>query len=344
MPKLYFILISIIVLVIIIIACHYLFFYKNALRPIKDIKKKEVLIYNGLPYHYEMFGCILDFCDAYGIESTVVNIFRDNSWFDLYLEKYTFKYLDKLPPSNELDNYLFVLLLTGDDMSFPKNYITRNVICIDHILRNRRPLIKYHFLTGPFKKNMNYILPIFKYIDYETKIEILKKNNRPIITFVGGNSISYNLSNLSKIQNIDKFDVYIINRYIPKKMYKLRLSNVYFFEHISAVKMFELLISTNYICYYPANRKSYSQINNKIITACVPLSFSTGCKLIIPQRMNKCFQFKSIVTYSNKKTKFYLNESPSLLDTFKERDQLIKIRDANIFKLPHLYKKINMFL
>ena len=307
-----------------------------------------MLIYNGLTYHYEMFGCILDFCDAYGIESTVVNIKKGDdscSWFDLYLQKYTFKYLDKLPPSKELDNYLFVLLLTGDDMSFPKNYITRNIICIDHILKNKRPLIKYHFLTGPFKKNMNYILPIFEYIDYETKIEILKKNNRPIITFVGDNSIPRNLSNLSKIIiNINKFDIYIINRKIYKKMHSSKLPNMYFFEHIPAVKMFELLSSTNYIFYYPANRKSYSQINNKIITACIPLSFSTGCKLIIPQRMNKCFQFKSIVTYSNKKTKFYLNESPSLLDTFKERDQLIKIRDANIFKLPHLYKKINMFL
>jgi len=347
--SLFFLIVAIILLILIIILSY--INDKNdkkdknivPLRSIKEIKKKEVLIYNGFSYHYEMFGFILDFCNVYDIEATVVNIKKNDDWFDLYKQKYNFKYLDKLPPSNELDDYLFVLLLTNIDTSFPNDYITSNVICIDHDLNNERPLIKYHLLTAPFKQNMNYALPIFEYINYETKIEILKKNNRPIIAFVGGNSIPSNLSKLSKIINIDKFDLYIINRHISKKLYSSKLPNVYFFENISAIKMFELLTKTNYICYYTANSKSHLQINNKVITACVPLSFSTGCKLIIPKKMNKCFQFKSIITY-NKYGKFYVNESPSLLDTFEERNQLIQTRDINLFKLPHLAKNKYMFL
>jgi len=98
----------------------------------------------------------------------------------------------------------------------------------------------------------------------------------------------------------------------------------------------------DYIFYYPVNNKSSLQLDNKVISACVPLSFSTGCKLIIPKKMNRGFQFKSIITY-NEYEQLFLNESPLLLDTFKERDQLIEIRDMNLFKLPHLAKKMNMF-
>jgi len=334
-------LISIVIILLILIILHTI---KNIkLRPIKEIKKKEVLVYNGFPYHYEMFGFILDFCNVYGIEVTIVNIKSDASWFKLYREKYNFKYLNKLPPSYELDDYLFVLVLTDDDLSFPRSYITDNIVCINHTaLKNKRPLIKYSFLTGPFKKNINYVLPIFEYIDYETKIKILKKNNRPIISFIGSNSVPYNLSELSKITNINKFDVYIINRKIHKKMHSSKLPNMYLFENISAIKMFELLTKTNYIFYYPVNNKSSLQLDNKVISACVPLSFSMGCKLIIPKKMNCRFKFKSIITYDIYE-QLFLNESPLLLDTFEERDQLIEIRDMNLFKLPHLAKKINMF-
>ena len=299
------------------------------------IKRKEILVYNGFPFHYEMFGFILDFCNKYNIDVTIINKINDNSWLDVYRAKYKFNSLETLPPYDELNYYLFVLLLTDDDISFPDSYITRNVVCIDHMNKNRRPLIEYHIPIAPFNDIDNtYAFPIFEYINYETKIESIKKNNRPIITFLGNSSIPHYLSDINAyISNISDFDIYIINRTINNT---INLPNIYLFENISAMEMFKLLTSTNYICYIPNNtHNSINQMQNLAISACLPLSFSTGCKLIIPKEINKFLKLKSAIEYTANCI-FHLDTNPELIEIFKERENLINIRDAAIFNLEHI--------
>ena len=144
-----------------------------------DLNKKnnKILVYNGFPFHYEMIGFILDFSNKYNIEVTLVNKIMNSEWIELYKQKYKFEYLDILPSKEELNNYLIILLLTDDDMSFPNSLINNKTVCIDHYYKNRRPQINYHIPIIPFNENISdYALPIFEYIDYETKIKILSKN------------------------------------------------------------------------------------------------------------------------------------------------------------------------
>ena len=296
------------------------------------IKKKEILIYNGFPFHYEMIGFMLDFCSCYNIDVSIVLKFIDTSWIELYKLKYNFNVLQSLP--SELDTYLFVLILSDDDISFPESIINKNIVCLDHHYKNRRDSIKYHIPITPFKNNEKiYTLPIFNYLNYDTKINLLTKNKRPIISFIGNGSLHQDMDELSIINNIDDFDIYIINRNIPENY--IKSPNVSFFKNVSGLEIFELLTSSTYICYIPNN------INNSLLQkeycgiSSIPISFTTGCKLILPIEINKFLKLTSIIEYSFG-SKLILDKNPSLLETFKEREKLSIIRDNSIFNLDHM--------
>jgi hypothetical protein len=62
----------------------------------------------------------------------------------------------------------------------------------------------------------------------------------------------------------------------------------------------------------------------------IPLSFSCGCKLILPKHV---LPLKSSIEYEGS---IHLDTSPSLFETFNEREELIHSRDASIINLPHM--------
>ena len=297
----------------------------------------KILIYNGFPFHYEMIGFMLDFCRKYTIEATLVNKVMNHEWLDVYKQKFNFHYLQELP--SDLNSFTLIVLLTDDDMSYPNHLIFNNTLCIDHsINQNRRPQVKYHIPIIPFhEKITDFILPVFNYIDIESKIKKINERKRPVITFLGDSALPCDASVLRVIINLLDFDIYIINRRIVNKNFNL--PNVFFFENIPATEMFELLISSTYICFIP-NKISRSYPDHyecKSMTAAMPLSFTTGCKLIIPQSMNKILKLKSVFEYAPY-TQFALDASPSLLETFHERDQLLKRRDTSLFRAMKILK------
>jgi len=301
------------------------------------IKHNTILVYNGLSHHYEMIGFILDFAAKFNIDVTIVLTQEDEySWIDFYKSKYKFNILKSLPLQSELDHYLFVLLLTDDDVSFPEDYINKNTVCIHHTYKNRRKTIKYHLPIAPFEENIGlYSFPVFNYIDYDSKINILKTKNRPIISLIGFSRIPENIDILSMIDNLNDFDIYIINRSIPENLHDI-LPNACFFEQVSTSYMFELLVASTYVLYFPNNSDNVIlQKNLKSISASFSLSFTTGCKLILPKEMNKFLKLTSIIEYSYG-SKLKLDKTPLLLDTFNERERLVVMRDKSILDLEHM--------
>jgi len=297
------------------------------------IKYNKILVYNGFPFHYEMIGFILDFSNKYNIEVDLVLKYQDNSWIDVYKSKYNFDVLESLP--TDLDHYLFLMLLTDDDMSFPNNRINENIVCIDHYYKNRRENIKYHIPITSFGEHINlYALPVFEYINYEDKINSLNKKSRPIISFIGNSTLPTSIDSLSFIVNLNDFDIYIINKNIPQNY--INLPNTFLFENISANELFTLLTESTYICYIPNNTENANrQKNCQAISGCIPMSFTIGCKLIMPKEMNRFLKLKSIVEYSYE-DKIILDKKPSLIETFNEREKILNIRDKTIFDLKHM--------
>jgi len=303
----------------------------------KKILPIKILAYNGYPFHYEMCGFILEFCSKNNIEIDLYLKHMDESWIELYRKKYVFNVVDVLPCN--LQDYLFVLLLTDDDTSISENMISENVVCIDHYYKNRRPLIKHHIPIAPFQEDIKlYSFPVFEYINYEDKIKLLSNKQRPIITFLGFSTIPYdNNTILSLIDNTSDFDIYIINKQLHEYYkYYVNLPNIFIFENIPATKLYELLTESTYICYIPNGSINCDmQRQCHTITSSMFVSFTTGNKLIIPKDLNKFLKLSSIVEYSYG-DKLILDKTPSLIETFNEREKLIHIRDNSILNLDHM--------
>jgi hypothetical protein len=284
-----------------------------------------------------MIGFILDFCNKYDIIPTIFNMNYDTDWLEFYRQKYTFYSITSIDMNTLENEYLFILLLTDDDDSFKDEHITNNIVCIDHCHVNRRTLIKHHIPIAAFHDDIHYYaMPIFEYIDYKSKMDIITKIERPIITFLGNSTIPLKKEVFSLIENIDEFDIYIINRCVPWDSDYTDLPNVYFHENISPIEMFTLLLKTTYVCYIP-NLMSYNsifQIQNQQLSASIPIAFTTGCKLILPEIMNRYLKLDSIITYPER-TRIVLYKTPSLIQTFIERERLINIRDTTLFNLEH---------
>ena len=107
------------------------------------------------------------------------------------------------------------------------------------------------------------------------------------------------------------------------------------FKNVSGLEMFELLTLSTYVCYIPNNTNNSLLEKEYCDILSIPISFTTGCKLILPIEMNKFLKLTSIIEYSFE-SKLILNKNPSLLETFKEREKLSIIRDNSIFNLDHM--------
>jgi hypothetical protein len=211
-----------------------------------------------------------------------------------------------------------VILLTEYDFSFPDHLVTDTVIGIKHFHLKHR-ILPHYFNIAPFGENDTYTFPVFKYIDYETKIT----KTRPVITFIGKHSPPE--EDLSMITNIDEFDVYILG----KNIHDYTRSNICAIKNISTENMFGILVESTYVCLmlrddYLAQEK----LNCQAISGSLPLSFTTGCKMVMPKATNRFLKLRSVIEYEGP---FSLEKNPCLRDTFLERDELIKQRDASIW-------------
>ena len=122
-----------------------------------------------------------------------------------------------------------------------------------------------------------------------------------------------------------------VNRISPTNL----PSYVKFYKNISAEKLFLLLKNSTYILCISNPNFDYntSFLEDKRMTASLPISFTTGCKLILPKRMKIAnHHLKSILYYDNKH-KITLDKSPNLKPTFRDREYLESIRDNLLHKM-----------
>ena len=242
---------------------------------ILPIKYNKVLIYNGFPFHYEKIGCILDFCKHFSIEVEII-VTHQSSWIDFYKTKYEFTMLHEIP--SDYNHYLFVFLVSGNDPTFLLHFINENIVSF-----NQNERIKNHIDA----------LPIFRYITLNDKLSALKTQSKPVISFMDSSP------DLSFINNLNDFNIYIINKHITGRY---NLPNVFLFEDVSASKLFELLTHTSYLC----------------AEDWLPISYSTGCKCI------------------SKSHNITLEKEPSFFELFNKREELLHSRDKSIMNLKHM--------
>lgn len=291
-------------------------------------ESRKILVYNGFPFHFEMFGCVLDYAKKYNLYVDIVNTTEDNhQWFSLYQKYFTFNLYKNLSEV-DINHYNLVILLTDDDYSFPKNLVSENTICINHFHISRRKDIKCQLTISKFEEDIDkYCFPIWNCITQEEKVNILKHNNKPIITLIGSSNI-HKTKNIKKIiKNYQDFEFRLINRNIPNNIPNF----IKTYENLNSNELFNILKQTSYVLYLQSNdTNSIDQQNNRTISGCFPLAISNGCHLIIPNGIMKPLNLKSIIYYDIDNP-IQLNKITNLEKVFYDRDRLTDIRNHSLY-------------
>jgi mannosyltransferase OCH1-like enzyme len=263
----------------------------------KILKPNKIAIFNGFPFHYEMFGYVIDYCVSKNIELDIYTETNNNmEWLKFYLltfptKSFTLKKLSTYEPINQ---YSKILLLTDDDFVFKNSWINNKVVCIDHFNINRRPQINTHIGVRYFtdRPYLDYCTQVYRLIDIETKQRISNKN----IVIIGNNARYFTKKHINIIKNFEEYNFIFIDRNLDTfldesfKLYK----NFKFYNSISTIDLIQILKESDYIFITDINEKEKDKLS-----ASIPLALNCLCTLIMPVKMNNYYKYKSVITYEN---------------------------------------------
>lgn len=263
----------------------------------------NIAIFNSFPFHYEMFGYIIEYCIYKNYKLTIYtetkNDYEYLNWYkNFFKNDFTYKLLNDFDPYNL--NYSFLFLTTDDDKHFKNEWysiIKIPIISIDHSIIHRNMNTYYNILVRPLKKRKYtpYIIPSFRINNNKTKYDMIKNNKEINIVIVGccnkGDKINW--KSLDNIINVNKnIKLSIIGRTVCQKFKKY---NCEIYNQIDTQKMFEIINNSNYLllCKYENSEYIEDQFSGSI-----SLAMSTCTPIIMPEKMKIAYNFKSSIGYT----------------------------------------------
>ena len=276
------------------------------------ISKKSddtLAILNGFPFHYEMFGYILNYATNNNMFVDIYTNTDNLGWLDFYSCKFNNFRIINIDIFFNIDKnkYKYIFLTTDDDFCFMnKNISYENIIIINHYWKIRNHFGQKYLNCAPFKdSNLDFCYPIYPIFTSHDK----EKNN--IMTIIGGGGRSkYDIDIINRfcINNENQITLNFITRNFNENLL-IGLSNkfkVNIYSDLETNKMIDILKQTNYVYV------TYSNNNDiKLLYSCsgsLQLAFSTLCKCIILDSTNKLLQIQECITYNeNENIPIYLD-------------------------------------
>ena len=148
-------------------------------------KNNKIGIFNSFPFHYEMFGFILNYAQNNNIEVDIFTNQNNNlGWMDFYREKFNnFNIIDFNIFEGNTNDYFLYFLSTDDDPAFNSEWKSDNVICLNHYYKIRNHNFKHYLNVANFKdSSLEYSYPCYPLINYQDKIQ-----NTTVCIIGGGN-------------------------------------------------------------------------------------------------------------------------------------------------------------
>ena len=261
----------------------------------------KLAIYNGLPFHFEMFGYILHMCKVKGYDLTIYSHSDPYGWKEFY--RTLFPVVDWRPVQTfmaECKQYAYILLTTDDDRSFP--YKGNNVICIDHNYMLRTPDIplKFHIATRPFSSNYRkWGLPCYPIVrSVQEKIAYCKARTDGIHVVIVGGCNDYDIRRLQRLSSSAPITLHFISRRIDAERVAplKRTYTVCIHENISTNEMISILKYSKYVICDVTTFVDHT--TGLSMAGCIPLAFSTLNTLLISDTNNAVYMFTSSTRFS----------------------------------------------
>jgi mannosyltransferase OCH1-like enzyme len=292
---------------------------------------KKIAIYNGLQFHEEMYGYILNYAKN---TNMYVDIYSDNddqlSWYPLYsiyFKNFSIKPTNQYSPDNQ---YEYIFVTTDTDWNFKFEWFNLNVIVINHYYNeNRNPYALNYINVAKFKNStLDYCIPCYPISKASNKIQ----NNS--ISIIGGYEISmyknkynYNLINRLRFSNNKPIELHIISRSIDTDALKEFDPNISIHLHanISCIEMDSILKNTSYIILSSCN--SVSKREGENASGSIQLAYNYLCQPIVSSYTNKFLNLKGSFEFNE-------NDNNPIILPDVNFFQLEKYRESYVNYLP----------
>jgi hypothetical protein len=256
--------------------------------------KAEICIVNGFPFHYEMFGYIIEYCVHRRMPLDIYTETKNNyGWLSFY-ENNVCSLIKFYPISKFTVNnsYRRVILTTDDDPVLKDEWITEKIIAIDHNENLRRPRIKYHISTRWFESRptTDYILPAFRLITLEEK----QRFSRPAVVCLGGNT-ELSIAKFKKLfSNFETTEFWFVDRKAEPKKFR-EYPNIHCVKQMDTTEMLDLCKKSHWM-FISDEKKTHMK---KSMSAAIMLGFSCLCRILMTAEMNVNYKYKSVQESTN---------------------------------------------
>lgn len=257
----------------------------------------KICIFNGFPFHYEMFGYIIEYCEQKGISLDIYTEFENNvGWLRWYEKKYSNTITIYEHTKIDKAKYDYFFLTTDDDYKLKLNHSKNKVVCINHYYLMRRPEFEFHVGVRQFNDRLDlpFAMPCFNVINANEKRKLLQNETKINIVLLGRHNLPQNKTILESIfNNTSSIKFYVINRFVGYELLQNEDLDIVYYQNCSAFELINILCKSHYVL----NLSNHIPHMDKSMSGSIPLSFSCLCQLIIPTSWNEFYKFKTAITY-----------------------------------------------
>ena len=314
----------------------------------------KIAIFNSFPFHYEMFGYIINFAKNNKYHVDIYTNDRSNLGWNLFYGKLfnNITFFDYNLYSDK--NYEFIFVTTDDDRGFKNEWITDKVISINHNYQIRFPNYKKMINVGNFMNStLEFSVPCYPVFNVSEK----KQNN--IVTIIGGHK-HYRLNLVERLRSLNGEPVILnfIGRFFYNEISVKGNFIVNCKSNMETPEMFNILKESSYIFLNLADDKTY-QVGERT-SGSLQLIFNCLCKPIIEK--NNIYNLKNAITFDTdsnepivldnvdfsalvKERDYYINKFKNIVEdklkpsVFEEKNTAIIVEPRMIEHLPELITK-----
>jgi len=308
---------------------------------------KNVAIFNGFLFHYEMFGYIIHYCQRNQFKLTIYTENRfDQGWFHFYSTLFKEGSQFIIRPRHlfgaEHSQFDLVILTTDDDPHFKDEWVSPKVVKINHINYERRFNILNAIYTRPSSNVVsNWALPCFPIIDLAQKLNDTHNSKEMHIVIISnyGEYVCDVFNRFDTDENC-QITLHFANRFLAKGFELLRSqirSDILIETHIDidASKLIQLITNSDYVCI---ETSSYPQHYEESMSGAIPLAYSCLTPLIMDKKMNAFYRFTNAIEYDIDGV-----EPIHLLSNNKYNDSIVNVEKERTKLIAGITRNLNAF-
>ena len=285
------------------------------------MNRMKLCIFNSLPFHYEMFAHVLDYCKNKNLQIDIyTNKDNNHGWLNMYEKEYNVIAWYPISFFNP-DAYDYIFLLTDDDTGFNPFWNSMSKVIVTEHDGKRELFVNAYckHQTRHFKLRMppsnpdTWITPVWDN-------RFFKKYDKLTVISIGNVSNQLDLRKL--FSNFSNIQFILVDRDIDCSDSSDMVQK---YNKLDASLLIEYAAKSHYILFWPTTEFSMAHKEHST-SGSFPLGFSVGTQILVPETFLKPLDLKGFIGIPEDRAIFL--EKPVSYEEFNEqREELLKRRN-----------------